>query len=39
MRSVAGIKNYSTLCKAFDQEFETLACPAIIVMDKNYTRK
>jgi hypothetical protein len=35
MRSVTGIKNYITSCAAFDQEFDTLAYPAPISMDKS----
>jgi hypothetical protein len=34
MRSVAGIKNYSTSCQAFEQIYETLAFPETINMDK-----
>jgi hypothetical protein len=35
MRSITGIKNYLTLCAAFEQEHETLAFPVTIVMDKD----
>jgi hypothetical protein len=34
MRSVAGIKNYLTSCRAFDQQCETIAFPATIWIDK-----
>jgi len=34
MRSITGINNYITTCTAFEQEHETLAFPATIIMDK-----
>ncbi len=34
MRSVAGIKNYLTSCRAFDQQHETIAFPATTWIDK-----
>jgi hypothetical protein len=35
MRSITGIKTYLTTYTAFEQEHETLAFPATIVMDKD----